>query len=79
MKRECAAYMEKARWPETPGFVCPHCHAARAIPSASPLVPSVLRCRKCRHDTGLTVGTVMERSHMAVEHMVLGGLFGRQP
>jgi hypothetical protein len=25
--------------------------------------PGVLRCRKCRKNTGLTVGTVMERSH----------------
>ena len=25
--------------------------------------PGVLRCRKCRQNTGLTVGTVMERSH----------------
>ena len=25
--------------------------------------PGVLRCRKCRRDTGLTVGTVMARSH----------------
>jgi transposase-like protein len=25
--------------------------------------PGVLRCRNCRHDIGLTVGTVMERTH----------------
>ena len=58
---KCAAYMEKARWGD--GFVCPHCHAA-GDPFRIATRPGVLRCRKCRHDTGLTVGTVMERSHM---------------
>ena len=57
---KCAAYMEKARWGD--GFVCPHCHAA-GDPFRIATRPGVLRCRKCRHDTGLTVGTVMERSH----------------
>ena len=62
MKPKCAAYMEKARWGD--GFVCP------ALPCRRRSLPhrhssrTVLRCRKCRHDTGLTVGTVMERSHM---------------
>jgi hypothetical protein len=57
----CAAYLEKARWGD--GFVCPHCHAA-GEPFRIATRPGVLRCRKCRRDTGLTVGTVMERSHM---------------
>ncbi len=56
----CAAYLEKARWGD--GFVCPHCHAARE-PFRFANRPGVLRCRKCRRDTGLTVGTVMERTH----------------
>ena len=56
----CAAYMEKARWGE--GFVCPHCHAV-GEPFRIATRPGVLRCRKCRRDTGLTVGTVMARSH----------------
>ena len=55
--QQLAAYMEKARWGD--GFVCPHCHAAGDLRIATR--PGVLRCRKCRHDTGLTV---MERSHM---------------
>ena len=56
----CAAYLEKARWGN--GFVCPHCHEARD-PFRFANRPAVLRCRKCRRDTGLTVGTVMERTH----------------
>ena len=56
----CAAYLEKARWSD--GFVCPHCQAA-GEPFRFANRPGVLRCRKCRRDTGLTVGTVMARSH----------------
>ena len=56
----CAGYLEKARWSD--GFVCPHCQAAgEPFRFANRL--GVLRCRKCRRDTGLTVGTVMARSH----------------
>jgi Transposase zinc-ribbon domain len=55
----CAGYLEKARW--SGGFVCPHCQAA-GEPFRFANRPGVLRCRKCRRDTGLTVGTVMARS-----------------
>src|SRR5450756_2072086 len=56
----CAAYLEKARWGD--GFVCPHC-GATGKPFRIATRPGVLACRKCRRQTGLTVGTVMERSH----------------
>jgi len=56
----CAAYLEKARWGDS--FVCPHCQTAGA-PFRFTSRPGVLRCRKCRCDTGLTAGTVMERTH----------------
>ena len=55
-----AAYLEKARWGD--GFACPHCGTA-GEPFHFENRPGVLRCRKCRQNTGLTVGTVMERSH----------------
>ena len=56
----CAAYLEQARWGD--GFACPHCGTAGG-PFHFENRPGVLRCRKCRQNTGLTVGTVMERSH----------------
>jgi len=56
----CAEYLEKARWGD--GFVCPHC-GATGKPFRIATRPGVLACRKCRRQTGLTVGTVMERSH----------------
>ena len=40
----------------------PHCGTA-GEPFHFANRPGVLRCRKCRQNTGLTVGTVMERSH----------------
>jgi len=56
----CAGYLEKARWAE--GFTCPHCQEA-GEPFRIATRRGVLACRKCRRQTGLTVGTVMERSH----------------
>src|ERR1700674_1124967 len=56
----CAAYLEKTRW--TGGFICPHGRGGgERFRSANR--PGMWRCRKCRRDTGLTVGTVMARSH----------------
>ena len=54
-----AAYLEKARWES--GFVCPRCDA-NGEPFRIASRPGVLTCRKCRSQTGLTVGTVMKRS-----------------
>jgi hypothetical protein len=56
----CAVYLEKARWEA--GFVCPHCGVV-GDPFRFENRPGVLRCRACRKNTGLTVGTVMESSH----------------
>lgn len=56
----CAAYLEKLRWPD--GFVCAKCGTFSA-PVRVAKRPGVLRCGNCRHDTGLTAGTVMELSH----------------
>ena len=56
----CAEYLEKARWGD--GFVCPHC-GVTGEPFRIATRPGVLACRKCRRQTGLTVGTVMERRH----------------
>ncbi len=56
----CAAYLEKARWDG--GFICPHCQACEELFRFDNRA-GVLRCRKCLKNTGLMVGTVMERSH----------------
>ena len=56
----CAAYLERARWGN--GFACPRCGTA-GEPYRYSTRPGVLCCRKCRHETRLTAGTVMERTH----------------
>lgn len=56
----CAEYLERIRWPKV--FACPKC-AQTGEPFRFEARPGVLRCRKCRRDTGLTAGTVMERTH----------------
>lgn len=57
----CAAYLERARWRS--GFVCQHC-GVKGEPFRFEARPGVLRCRKCRRDTALTAGTVMERTRV---------------
>src|ERR1035438_4902384 len=56
----CAAYLELACWPD--GFTCRYCGAV-GEPFRIITRPGVLECRSCRRQTGLLVGTVMERSH----------------
>jgi hypothetical protein len=56
----CAAYLERTRWRD--GFVCQHC-GVLAEPFRIATRPGILQCRTCRRQTGLLVGTVMERSH----------------
>ena len=56
----CARWLEGAKWPK--GFQCPHCHE-KGEPVRLDSRPGVLACRKCRKQTSLTVGTVMERTH----------------
>ena len=56
----CASYLERARWGS--GFICPNCETA-GEPYRYSTRPGVLCCRKCRRETRLTAGTVMERTH----------------
>ena len=59
----CAAYLERARWRN--GFVCPHCETT-GEPYRYATRPAVLCCRKCRRETRLTAGTVMQCTHTAL-------------
>jgi hypothetical protein len=59
-EQSCSAYLEDVRWPE--GFVCPHCGSDEE-PYRITTRPGVLECRKCRRQTSLTAGSIMERSH----------------
>lgn len=56
----CAKYLEAIRWRDN--FKCPHC-ASEDQPFRFANRIHVLRCRRCKKDTSLTAGTVMERTH----------------
>ena len=56
----CAAYLESARWSD--GFICPYC-GTPGEPYRYTRRLGVLCCRRCRRETRLTAGTVMERTH----------------
>jgi transposase-like protein len=66
-EEQCRAYLEARRWPNGP--VCPKCgdtnpyHITRRTPSKN-VVKSHYRCRACRKDYTVTVGTIFEDSHI---------------
>lgn len=55
----CARELYRIRWPN--GFVCPACGHAQATVIRTRRLP-LFACRRCRHQTSLTAGTVMEKS-----------------
>jgi len=57
----CAKYLESMRWPD--GFTCPKCHQTGEPYRFSNRSSTVLRCRKCKVNTSLTSGTVMQSTH----------------
>ena len=56
----CAAYLEAIRWPQ--GFVCGWCGEA-GEPYRFKARPHVLACRKCKKDSRVMAGTIMQDSH----------------
>src|SRR5581483_7669135 len=72
LKDEDAAreLLENLRWPN--GAVCPHCGADKPYKltpkpgSKAPVRPGVYKCRACRKQFTVTVGTVMERSRVSL-------------
>jgi transposase-like protein len=71
------AHLERLLWPQGP--VCPHCGVvdnATQLKGASTR-PGVYKCREkeCRKPFSVTVGTVMERSKIALHKWVLAAHF----
>jgi transposase-like protein len=67
-------HLEAVRWPEGP--VCPHCgntdqERIRALKGKSHR-PGLYQCNECREHFTVTVGSVMERSHIPLAKWVLG-------
>jgi len=66
-------HMERLRWPDGP--ICPHCgnsdqEAIKRLKGKSHR-PGLFQCNSCREHFTVTVGTVMERSHIPLHKWVL--------
>jgi transposase-like protein len=65
-------HFEAIRWPQGP--ICPHCGAvdrATSIQGATSR-PGLYQCNACRQPFSVTVGTVMERSHIPLNKWAAG-------
>ena len=65
------AHLEALRWPNGP--TCPHCGSAEKIRrlEGKSTRPGLHQCNACREHFTVTVDTVMERSHIALNKWVL--------
>lgn len=69
------AFLEAKRWPNGP--VCPHCQSAEAYRltpkpgSKSPVRPGVLKCKKCRKQFTVRVGTIFEDSKIQIRQWLM--------
>ena len=58
-EEDCRRYLVACRWPD--GFRCPRCGEPDAYELAG---RELLQCRACRHQTSVTAGTVLHRTHV---------------
>jgi transposase-like protein len=58
-EEDCRRYLVACRWPD--GFRCPRCGGPDAYELAG---RELLQCRACRHQTSVTAGTVLHRTHV---------------
>lgn len=74
-EEKARAYLEATLWPNGP--VCPHCKAMdvyRMTPKAGSTKPGragLLRCRSCRKQFTVTVGTIFEGSHIPLNKWLM--------
>ncbi len=69
-------HLEQLRWPDGP--ICPHCGAIGNAyrlnakkTSKKPARKGLLKCKDCRKQFSVTVGTIMERSHIPLNKWLL--------
>ena len=67
------AHFERIRWPDG-NPVCPHCGALESatLVKGKSHRPGLYACRACREHYTVTVGTVMESSHVPLNKWALG-------
>src|SRR3954465_6365444 len=64
-------HLEAQRWPDGP--VCPHCGSCENITKLQGKAhrPGLYRCKACKKQLTVTIGTVYERSHIPLHKWVL--------
>ena len=69
------AHLETLLWPDGP--TCPHCGNCDAkriiLMQGKTTRPGLYKCKECRKPFTVTVGTVMERSHIPLSKWVMAG------
>ena len=60
-EEKAEAWFVEQRWPD--GAVCPSCESTEVSPRPT-RKPQPFRCRDCRKDFSVTVGTLLHRSHI---------------
>src|SRR5947209_8462848 len=69
-EEQAREYLESIRWPEGP--VCPHCGAKKATRlQGEKARPGTLQCNDCRKQFTVTLGTVMEDTHIPLQKWVM--------
>lgn len=58
----CQTHLFQMRYPK--GFVCPRCGCPQCYPIES---RRLLQCKECGYQASLTVGTVMEKTHLPLQ------------
>lgn len=66
----CAEYVYRSRWPD--GWACPACGSVSAYDETS---RRRIECRDCSHQTSVTAGTIMHRSHLPLAKWLLAAYF----
>lgn len=66
---EARTFLEGIRWPDGP--VCPHCGSKKVTAlNGKSCRPGLKKCRACRKQFTVTVGTIFERSHIPLHDWV---------
>ena len=67
---EAREYLEKLRWSN--GTICPHCESDNVGKlNGKAHRPGVYKCRACRKQLTVTVGTIFHRSHSLLRQWVI--------
>src|SRR5262249_59808039 len=70
----CMGFLRAVRWPD--GFVCPRCQGRS---SWTLRTRRLEQCRRCRHQTSLTAGTVLHRTPLPLRVWLWALLLLRPP